>query len=134
MAKFCDKCGHELKNENVKFCDKCGAEQKITGNSQNFNANRQNIPIQNEEKSMVIALLISLVLYGLGMAYAGNVAKGVGYFIGSIVIIALSIFIFRGMIFSIISLIIWIVGMVLTYQEVEDFNNRNRMKMIQNMN
>ena len=24
MPKFCDKCGHELKNENVKFCDKCG--------------------------------------------------------------------------------------------------------------
>ncbi len=25
MAKFCDKCGSELKNENSKFCDKCGA-------------------------------------------------------------------------------------------------------------
>lgn len=32
MAKFCDKCGNELKNDNAKFCDKCGAEVKITNN------------------------------------------------------------------------------------------------------
>lgn len=29
MSNFCDKCGHELKNESAKFCDKCGAEIKI---------------------------------------------------------------------------------------------------------
>lgn len=32
MAKFCDKCGAELKNNNARFCDKCGAEVKITNN------------------------------------------------------------------------------------------------------
>lgn len=37
MASFCDKCGHELKNENARFCDKCGAEVK-TRNSQAGNA------------------------------------------------------------------------------------------------
>ena len=30
MSKFCDKCGHELKNENSKFCDKCGNEINST--------------------------------------------------------------------------------------------------------
>lgn len=29
MPTFCDKCGNELKNENVKFCDKCGAKISI---------------------------------------------------------------------------------------------------------
>lgn len=32
MPSFCDKCGNELKNDNVKFCDKCGAEVKINQN------------------------------------------------------------------------------------------------------
>lgn len=31
MPTYCDKCGNELKNDNVKFCDKCGA--KITANN-----------------------------------------------------------------------------------------------------
>ena len=35
MSKFCDKCGEELKNENVRFCDKWGAEVKITNNQSN---------------------------------------------------------------------------------------------------
>ena len=26
LPTYCDKCGNELKNDNVKFCDKCGAE------------------------------------------------------------------------------------------------------------
>jgi len=38
MVKFCDKCGHELKNENAKFCDKCGAEVKISTNQTNNGA------------------------------------------------------------------------------------------------
>ena len=35
MVKFCDKCGAELKNDNVKFCDKCGAEVKANNNNSN---------------------------------------------------------------------------------------------------
>ncbi|MEE0934166.1 MAG: zinc ribbon domain-containing protein [Methanobrevibacter sp.] len=37
MPTFCDKCGNEIKNENVKFCDKCGAE--ISGNQNKSNDN-----------------------------------------------------------------------------------------------
>lgn len=33
MPKFCDKCGAELKNNNVNFCDKCGAEVKTDHNT-----------------------------------------------------------------------------------------------------
>ena len=33
MPKFCDKCGAELKNNNVNFCDKCGAEVKTDNNT-----------------------------------------------------------------------------------------------------
>lgn len=33
MPSFCDKCGNELKNDNVKFCDKCGAEISTNHNN-----------------------------------------------------------------------------------------------------
>ena len=29
MSNFCDKCGAEVKDENVKFCHKCGAEISV---------------------------------------------------------------------------------------------------------
>ncbi len=32
MAKFCDKCGSEIKKGN-KFCDKCGNKISITNNN-----------------------------------------------------------------------------------------------------
>ena len=35
MARFCDKCGAELKNENDRFCDKCAAEVRQTNNQNN---------------------------------------------------------------------------------------------------
>lgn len=129
MAKFCDKCGAELKNENVKFCDKCGAKVKFTSNTQN-NSTTPIMPLNVEQKSMGIALLISFFLNGLGIAYAGNVAKGVGYFVGSIIIIFFLALIFRGWFISLIALIIWIMGLFLTYQEVNEYNLKQRM-MIQ---
>ena len=133
MVKFCDKCGSELKNENAKFCDKCGAEVKFTSNTTNSN-NAPNVPINIEEKSMGIAILISFFLYGLGIAYAGNVAKGVGYFVGAIIIVIIMGLIFQNWISSIINIIIWIVGLVLTYQEVNEVNQQKRMLLMNSMN
>ena len=51
MPKFCDKCGHELKNENVKFCDKCGAE--LIGQSKLSNT-YNNMIYQEDHKTTVI--------------------------------------------------------------------------------
>ena len=132
MVKFCDKCGAELKNENAKFCGECGAKVKFTSNTQNSSAN-SNIPIHVEEKSMGIAILISFFLCGLGMAYAGNVAKGVGYFVGGIIFIVIAGLIFREWILFIIHIIIWAVGLFLTYQEVNEVNQQ-KMLLMNSMN
>ena len=70
MPKYCDKCGSEITNENAKFCDKCGAEVKLPSNQQN-NFNSSNMPLEVNEKSMPLAIIISFFLNGLGMAYAG---------------------------------------------------------------
>lgn len=126
MPKFCDKCGAKLKNENVNFCDKCGAEVKFTSNTQS-NSTTPNILINVEEKSMGIAMLISFFLSGLGMAYAGNVAKGVGFFVGSIIVIFFLGLIFRSWVLTLIIIIIWVIGLVLTYQEVNEYNLKQRI-------
>ena len=131
MTKFCDKCGSKLK-DNAKFCDKCGSEVKFTPNTQNT-SNTPNIPIQVEEKSMAIAMIISFFLTGLGICYAGNTEKGLMIFLVSIIFGILSVFIFKHGIFTLIGIGIWIVGLVLTYQEVENMNQQKRM-MLMNYN
>lgn len=35
LPMYCDKCGNQLKNENVKFCDNCGAEILANKNKTN---------------------------------------------------------------------------------------------------
>lgn len=133
MPKYCDKCGEELKNENAKFCDKCGAEVKLPSNQQN-NFNSSNMPLEVNEKSMPLAIIISFFLNGLGMAYAGNILKGVGYFIGSIILSLIISSIFNEFLTFIINLIVWIIGLVLTYQEVNEVNQQKRMLLMNSMN
>lgn len=129
MTKYCDKCGSEIANENAKFCDKCGTELKFKTNLQNNIAN-QNIPIDVNEKSMALAMIISFFLSGLGIAYAGNIVKGVGYFLGCLVLLRLCSYIFSDLIYFLINTILWIIGLVLTYQEVNQVNQQKRMLLM----
>ncbi|WP_296791549.1 zinc ribbon domain-containing protein [uncultured Methanobrevibacter sp.] len=127
MARFCDKCGHELANEKGKFCDRCGAELKYESDSSAGSS--MNIPIYTEEKSMAVAMLLSFIFAGTGIAYAGNLEKGIGIFVVSIIVNFITIS--TGGIFFIFTLAVWIAGMVLTYKEVENVNNQRRMMLNQ---
>ena len=127
MAKFCDKCGHKLANEKGKFCERCGAELKYESDSSAGSS--VNIPVHTEEKSMAVAMLLSFIFAGTGIAYAGNLEKGIGIFVVSIIVNLLTIF--SGGVFFIFTLAVWIAGMVLTYQEVEKVNNQRQMMMNQ---
>ena len=124
MARFCDKCGHKLANENGKFCDRCGAELKYESDSSAGSS--MNIPIYTEEKSMAVAMILSFIFAGTGIAYAGNLEKGIGIFVVSIIVNFITIS--TGGIFFIA---VWIAGMVLTYKEVENVNNQRQMMMNQ---
>ena len=72
------------------------------------------------EKNMIVAMIISFIFTGLGIAYAGDVKKGVGLFAVSVVLNILGMWVSR--IFSYISLIVWIAALYLTYQEVKAVN------------
>ena len=127
MARLCDKCGHKLVNEKGKFCDRCGAELKYESDSSVSSG--VNIPVYTEEKRMAVAMLLSFIFAGTGIAYAGNLEKGIGIFVVSIIVNFITIF--TGGIFFIFTLAVWIAGMVLTYKEVEKVNNQRQMMMNQ---
>ena len=127
MAKFCDKCGHKLANEKGKFCERCGAEVKY-GSDSSAGSN-VNIPVYTEEKSMAVAMILSFIFAGTGIAYAGNLEKGIGIFVVSIIVNLLTIF--SGGVFIFISIILWFVGLAFTYQEVEIVNKQREMMLHQ---
>lgn len=68
---------------------------------------------------MMVALVISFILTGLGIAYAGNVQKGVILFAAAVVLNVLGLWV--SMIFSLLSIAVWIYGLYATYQEVNGF-------------
>jgi uncharacterized Tic20 family protein len=72
------------------------------------------------QKNMAIAIIISFLLTGLGIAYAGDVKKGLIYFAIAIVLNILGMWV--SFIFSILSLILWVYALYQTYLEVKAVN------------
>ena len=72
------------------------------------------------QKNMAIAIIISFLLTGLGIAYAGDVKKGLIYFAIAIVLNILGMWV--SFIFSILSIILWIYALYQTYLEVKAVN------------
>lgn len=63
-TKYCSSCGNEIKKE-AEICPECGVRQKPA----------------KKEKSTGIAVLLSLVIPGLGQIYNGQIVKGFGIFV-----------------------------------------------------
>ena len=65
---------------------------------------------------MKIALLISVIFTGLGIAYAGNIKKGVALFICKLILNVLSMY--YSMFFYVLGILLWVYGLYATYLEV----------------
>ena len=72
------------------------------------------------EKSMAIALIISFFLTGLGIAYAGDVKKGLIIFVIGVICGLLNLYV--STLFGIVAIIVWAYGLYATYQEVKLVN------------
>ena len=86
--------------------------------------------VKAQQKSMVLAMIISFFLPGLGIAYAGNVSRGVRIFLLYAFLFLLTVFLLN-IIFFYINVIIWIIGLVLNYLEVNDANEIKRRMLDQ---
>lgn len=103
---FCENCGKEIPDD-VKFCPICGHKTRDAIKTSYS---------QSKEKNMVLALIISFILPGLGIVYAGNAKKGILIFVGGLIFSILGIGI---PVCKVIGLIIWIYGLYETYNEMK---------------
>ncbi len=108
---FCPHCGAE-NSDSATFCSKCGRTF-----STEIEKNTKPVKTNDGSKSMILAMIISFIFTGLGIAYAGDVKKGVIYFVIGIVLNILYMYV--SSIFGIFVFIFWIYALYATYKEVK---------------
>ena len=69
------------------------------------------------ETKAIIALVISFIFTGLGIAYLGDLKKGVGIFAIAVILGLLGLYV--SSIFNYIAIIVWIAALYLTYKEAQ---------------
>ena len=69
------------------------------------------------ETKAIIALVISFIFTGLGIAYLGDLKKGVGIFAIAVILSLLGLYV--SSIFNYIAIIVWIAALYLTYKEAQ---------------
>lgn len=113
---FCENCGAEIP-DGATFCSSCGSkvENKIVKSAKS-------------EKNMILALIISFILTGLGIAYAGNMKKGIVLFVVGLIFNILG---FGIPICSVIGILIWLYGMYETYNEVKRANGDSNPNLLE---
>ena len=93
--------------------------QKL-GSRINPSANASNRAFNvKKDKNMITALIISFILPGMGIFYAGNKKKGIVLFIAGLIFAFMGI---RAPISAVIGILIWAYGLYGTYNEVRIAN------------
>lgn len=107
---ICENCGTDNPN-NARFCRKCGKTFVVVdGNSTGM---------VKKEKNMILAVVISFFLTGIGIAYAGNIKKGALIFI---IFLLLAISGIISPLLGVVAILLWAYALYLTYVEVEIAN------------
>ena len=134
-SKFCTNCGHEI-TENIAFCPQCGfklhkEEAPQTKFCQScgkkINMNAEICPhcgvrvagfVSNEEKSVILAAILSFLFPGLGHLYNGLTKKGIS-FIVAYIISGILVMLLIG---SVLVIIVWIWALVDAIKTTEAIN------------
>lgn len=135
---FCSRCGSQAK-EGAQFCDRCGAP--LGGGFQSYSQGNQSTvsyTYRKNEKEPILAVVLSLIIPGLGQIYCGKIGRGIGILVLLGLLSGVSlvpmIFIMNPMSFnfagyfaftvviSILSIIIYIWQIYDAYRCAEDYN------------
>lgn len=108
--KFCYNCGYKLYG-NFKFCPECGQDL-----SSNIIKTNTQLPLK--EKNTILAVILSVLLPGLGQIYLGLDNKG-AIFLIAFIISAILILLIIGFILVVI---IWIWALIDTIISVNSLN------------
>jgi TM2 domain-containing membrane protein YozV len=127
MPSYCPDCGKELINPNAEICPTCGGRLKPTQTAALVTAAPVTAapvtaapvtaaPIN--QRSPVVAAILSVIVCGLGQIYNGQLAKGIVYFIIAVICGLLII----AVIGIILLPIWWIIGIIDAYKTAEKIN------------
>ena len=75
---YCSRCGSPAK-DGAQFCDQCGAPLK--GGFQSYSYGNQatvSYTYRKDEKEAILAVVLSVLIPGLGQMYCGKVGRGIG--------------------------------------------------------
>ena len=110
-TKYCTNCGAQI-DEKAEICPECGVRQAEPG------AYQENRTYQGsyQQKNPVLALILSLIIVGLGQVYNGQTVKGIVLFIVALLLGLTGV----GLI---ISFIIWLYAMYDAYTIAQRIND-----------
>ena len=81
---FCPKCGKQIEVTD-QFCPSCGCSIS-NASAQDFAQTRVSAPTKN----VALALILSVIIPGLGQIYCGKVLKGILFLVISILLLGFS--------------------------------------------
>lgn len=117
---YCQNCGKQIP-EGGNFCPECGfaTPNGPTGTGASSGCMDSTSAMMMHKKSEGLALLLSLIITGLGHIYIGKTDKGVALLIVQIVCLVVGAFL---LIPWIVSVVLWIYGMYDSYVMAKDYN------------
>lgn len=115
---YCQNCGSQLP-DSAKFCDRCGAKVGTDTERSNGNTEYNMASIMVNKKSEALALILSLLIPGLGQIYNGQVSKGAMMIVAAIVC-AVLIFVFFPI--GILYIVLWIYAMYDAFKDAKEYN------------
>ena len=110
---FCKKCGTDVGDS--EYCPNCGEPMKgaPSGSQENLNT-----AVMMNQKSEALALILSLIIPGVGEMYAGKVGKGVIILLLAILSAALIMLLIGFIMYP----IVWIYSMIDSYNLAKQYN------------
>jgi len=116
---YCSKCGTQLP-DGASFCSNCGFN---LGSNPGYQGNpgydRATASIMVNKKNEALALILSLIIPGLGEIYVGKTTKGILLILVDILVAALGLLFFFPFI---VSLVIWIYAMYDSFTLAKYYN------------
>lgn len=115
---YCQNCGSQLP-DSAKFCDRCGAKVGTDTERSNSNTEYSMASIMVNKKSEALALILSLLIPGLGQIYNGQVSKGAMMIVAAIVCAVLTFVFFP---IGILYIVLWIYAMYDAFKDAKEYN------------
>ena len=115
---YCQNCGTRL-DDGALFCPNCGYSVSGSGRANGAGCGPNMASIMVNKKSEALALILSLIIPGLGQIYNDETKKGIMMILGTIVLAVLTALIFFS---AILYLVLWVWGMYDAFTQAKYYN------------